>query len=46
MTSDQMLRAAEFRTAGYWGDETLPAIVDRWAGAGPDRPTCPTAFPP
>jgi cyclohexanecarboxylate-CoA ligase/acyl-CoA synthetase len=38
MTSDQMLRAAEFRAAGYWGDETLPAIVDRWADAGPDRP--------
>lgn len=38
MTSDQLLRADEFRAAGYWGDDTLPAIVDRWADDDPERP--------
>ncbi len=36
--SDQMLRSAEYRAAGYWDDETLPGIVDRWADDDPDRP--------
>jgi cyclohexanecarboxylate-CoA ligase/acyl-CoA synthetase len=36
--SDQLLRSAEYRAAGYWGEETLPVIVDRWADDDPSRP--------
>src|SRR6516164_7769561 len=38
MPTDQLLRSAEFRDAGYWGDDTLPAVIDRWADADPARP--------
>ena len=38
MPTDQLLRSAEFRDAGYWGDDTLPAVIDRWADADPTRP--------
>ncbi len=36
--SDQLARADEFRAAGYWDDDTLPVIVDRWADDDPSRP--------
>ena len=28
MPADQLLRSTEFRDAGYWGDDTLPAVID------------------
>jgi acyl-CoA synthetase (AMP-forming)/AMP-acid ligase II len=37
-TNDQLLRSAEFRAAGYWGDTTLPEFVDRWADEEPAHP--------
>jgi non-ribosomal peptide synthetase component E (peptide arylation enzyme) len=36
--SDQLLRSAEYRDAGYWGDDTFPGVVDRWADDDPQRP--------
>src|SRR3984957_20640159 len=36
--SDQLLRSAEYRDAGYWDDDTFPGIVDRWADDDPRRP--------
>lgn len=36
--SGRLSRADEYRAAGYWDDDTLPAIVDRWADDGPSRP--------
>jgi acyl-CoA synthetase (AMP-forming)/AMP-acid ligase II len=36
--TDPLARAAEFRRAGYWGDETFPSVIDRWADADPSRP--------
>jgi acyl-CoA synthetase (AMP-forming)/AMP-acid ligase II len=36
--SDQLARSDEYRAAGYWDDDTLPAIVDRWADDAPSRP--------
>jgi acyl-CoA synthetase (AMP-forming)/AMP-acid ligase II len=33
--ADQLERAAEFRTAAYWDDTTLPQIIDRWADEEP-----------
>ena len=36
--SDQLLRSAEYRDAGYWDDDTFPGIVDRWADDDPQRP--------
>lgn len=36
--SDQQSRSAEFRKAGYWHDETLPQVIDRWADDDPSRP--------
>ena len=38
MPTDQLLRSAEFREAGYWGDDTLPAVIDHWADADPAHP--------
>jgi cyclohexanecarboxylate-CoA ligase/acyl-CoA synthetase len=38
MQSDQLLRATEYRNAGYWGDDTLTTVIDRWADNDPDRP--------
>src|SRR6202050_3878476 len=35
--SDQLLRSAEYRDAGYWGDDTFPQVVDRWADDDPRR---------
>jgi acyl-CoA synthetase (AMP-forming)/AMP-acid ligase II len=35
---DPLARAAEFRAAGYWGDETFPSVVERWADDDPSRP--------
>jgi cyclohexanecarboxylate-CoA ligase/acyl-CoA synthetase len=37
-TSDQLSRSSEYRAAGYWDDDTLPAIVERWADDDPARP--------
>jgi acyl-CoA synthetase (AMP-forming)/AMP-acid ligase II len=37
-TSDQLTRADAYRAAGYWHDDTLPAIVDRWADDDPSHP--------
>jgi cyclohexanecarboxylate-CoA ligase/acyl-CoA synthetase len=37
-TSDQLRRSAEYRAAGYWGDDTLATVIDRWAGEDPDHP--------
>jgi FkbH-like protein len=37
MPSDQFLRSAEFHNAGFWGDDTLPDVIDRWADEDPDR---------
>jgi FkbH-like protein len=37
MPSDQFLRAAEFHRSGFWGDETLPDVINRWADEDPDR---------
>ncbi len=37
-TSDQLSRSAEYRAAGYWGDDTLATVIDRWADDDPDRP--------
>jgi non-ribosomal peptide synthetase component E (peptide arylation enzyme) len=36
--SDQLLRSAEFRKAGYWSDDTFPAVIDRWADQDPRHP--------
>ncbi|GAB2962405.1 AMP-binding protein [Amycolatopsis acidiphila] len=36
--SDQFSRSAEYRAAGYWGDDTVAAVIDRWAAADPDHP--------
>ena len=38
MPTDQLLRSIEFRDAGYWGDDTLPAVIDHWADADPAHP--------
>jgi acyl-CoA synthetase (AMP-forming)/AMP-acid ligase II len=37
-SSDQLLRSAEYRQAGYWGDDTFPVVIDRWADDDPQRP--------
>jgi len=37
-TSDQLGRSAEYRAAGYWGDDTLTTVIDRWADDDPGRP--------
>jgi non-ribosomal peptide synthetase component E (peptide arylation enzyme) len=37
-SSDQLLRSAEYRQAGYWGDDTFPVVIDRWADDDPRRP--------
>ena len=36
--SDQLVRSAEYRDAGYWNDDTFPGVVDRWADDDPRRP--------
>lgn len=36
--SGQQSRSAEYREAGYWHDETLPQVIDRWADDDPSRP--------
>jgi cyclohexanecarboxylate-CoA ligase/acyl-CoA synthetase len=33
-----MNRSAEYRAKGYWGEETLATIIDRWADREPDHP--------
>lgn len=35
---DPREQAAEYRAAGYWGDDTLPDVVDHWADDDPDHP--------
>jgi cyclohexanecarboxylate-CoA ligase/acyl-CoA synthetase len=37
-TTTQLSRAAEFRAAGYWGDDTLVTVIDNWADADPRHP--------
>jgi cyclohexanecarboxylate-CoA ligase/acyl-CoA synthetase len=37
-TTQQQSRAAEFRAAGYWGDDTVVTTIDKWADADPDHP--------
>jgi acyl-CoA synthetase (AMP-forming)/AMP-acid ligase II len=36
--SDQLSRSAEFHAAGYWGDDTFPTLIERWADDDPQRP--------
>lgn len=36
--SDQLSRSAEFHAAGYWGDDTFPTLIERWADDDPRRP--------
>jgi acyl-CoA synthetase (AMP-forming)/AMP-acid ligase II len=36
--SDQLSRSAEFHAAGYWGDDTFPTVIERWADDDPQRP--------
>lgn len=38
LPSGQLLRSAEFREAGHWGDDTLPEVIDRCADDDPARP--------
>ena len=36
--SDQLSRSAEFHAAGYWGDDTIATVIERWADDDPQRP--------
>ncbi|MFF3573788.1 class I adenylate-forming enzyme family protein [Nocardia jiangxiensis] len=31
-------RSVQYRAAGYWGDETLVGVIDRWADEDPGHP--------
>ena len=34
----QPSRSDEYRTAGYWGDDTFVTLIDKWADADPSHP--------